>query len=275
MFANSSQPTPKDDDDIILNFQDMGVEPATLIFPAIYLFSERPTLKNAKTMLCVYKIHLPLSTLLIKKQTTNYTQNKTYMNANVNANKANDIHLAAVISNWMQSSLDIVLDDFVIDLKQGGGGQESKGTFTLIGCAYLIVLLANMKRLNDQMIKTTSNRHNITFIDGFFMNRVDNYVSKFLTLFCKTVKRLTNFTTNVVYYTGDKTPIARPQYFKQIYGANTFQADIAVETGSIYMTHDRLAHMYYKLIGGQHGFLLTLDEVISNHVSRCNYSVKF
>jgi len=34
------------------------------------------------------------------------------------------------------------------------------------------------------------------------------------------------------------------------------KAEIALDTGAIYITHDRLAHLYYRLMGGTNGFLI-------------------
>jgi hypothetical protein len=425
MYANSSNPTPKEEDNLIDNFQNRGLEPATLSFPAIMLFAERPTLKNAKSMLRVYKIHFPLSTLLPKKDKGIINRPYTKTNTNTNANTkggaitsvssddimkqllildtmhdllntdpllvynifkneivlsprlknaflssqysftrdasnyiqaiANisittsafvidvgqselkmlyDVQLAGAISNW--KNMMFVLDNFVANLQHGGGGVESKGTFTLIGCAYLIVLLANMKRL--QMLN--NKKKTITFIDGFFMKMDGDYVSRFLSLFCKTVKRITNFDT-IVIPDKDVTDITRPKYFNKLFHTNAiiddthvtlnsnkysiisrreqhnqnnqkqtdsqhtisfphdkkqffeyikkypknkdlwylnflrdaFKADVAVETGSIFMTHDRLAHMYYKFIGGQFGFLLSLDQKVGE--TKCHYSVSY
>lgn len=105
-----------------------------------------------------------------------------------------DSKLMTAISSW--SNMAFVLDNFVANLKTGANGLNSqvpmsKGTFAFIGYAYLIVLIANMKRLNVLV------GNKIRFIDGFFMHIDGNYVERFLILFCKTVSRLTNMYTSV------------------------------------------------------------------------------
>jgi hypothetical protein len=214
-----------------------------------------------------------------------------------------DVKLFNAISKW--TNMKFVLDNFVAGLNPNG--DISRGTFVLIGCAYLIVLIANMKRLKLLV------GNQIVFIDGFFMKMDGNYVRRFYSLFTKTIQRLTNMHTIVVPYV-EMTKITRPKYFNDLFKADVsitnthvtfkntkydifdyiqtskstisfphskedfyqhfknnpknrdlwhlnflrdaFKADVAVETNSIYMTHDRLAHAYYKLIGGKHGFLL-------------------
>jgi hypothetical protein len=395
MFASSQGPTPLEleEDEIIINFHSIGDEPATLIFPDIMTFSERPTLKSAKALLRAYKIHLPLSTRLpskhhkTKSTTTipskkgggnpvvyellildtmhdllntdpvaiydifkkeidlspllkrsflessySFTRDAAYYilaKANIvmktsyfetKTKQAYDFALVAAISNW--TNMKFVLDNFVVNLTKGCG-KESHGTLVLIGCAYLIVLCANMKRLNMLVGQT------IVFIDGFFMKMDGNYMSRFLTLFCKTIRRLTNMDTNIQAYK-IISQITRPKYFNQLFpeanviidnthitfkntkygivsfgqhqAANitfphtkteffkhvkqhpknkdlwhliflrdAFKADVAVETGSIFITHDRLAHTYYKLIGGNHGLLVALEQ----DGEKDNYSVMF
>jgi len=56
---------------------------------------------------------------------------------------------------------------------------------------------------------------------------------------------------------------------------DAFKADVAVETNSIYMTHDRLALTYYKLIGGKQGFLISHEETEEDSTFNCKYHVSF
>jgi hypothetical protein len=37
------------------------------------------------------------------------------------------------------------------------------------------------------------------------------------------------------------------------------KAEVAIEKDAIFMTHDRLAHLYYKLICGKCGFLIAAE----------------
>jgi len=259
----------------------------------------------------------------------NITMNNTYFDNK--SKKTYDFALASSISTW--TNMTFVLDNFVTSFVQGGGGPQSQGTLQLIGCAYLIVLLANMKRLNMLI-----GHQNITFVDGFFMFIDGNYVSRFLSLFCKSIARLTHLNTSVKAYSLFSN-IKIPKYFNNLFpGANVivektnvtfrnntynivpqqqqslqsqqsaitfphnkanffnhvknnpknkdlwhlnflrdaFKADIAVESGYVFITHDRLAYTYYKLIGGQHGFLLALESNIDqNQLVHCKYSVAF
>ena len=242
--------------------------------------------------------------------------------------KAYDFALAQSISNW--KNFTFVLDNFAASLQNGGGGPQSQGVMMLLGCAYLIVLLANMKRLN--MIGVT----NIHFVDGFFMKLDGSYVSRFLTLFTKTIKRLTNLDTHVVAQTVFFGKITRPKYFNKLFPhaqalvnktqimmqnqtfdifpqnaqpnqiyfphskeqffqhikanktnktlwylnflRDAFKADVALETDSVFVTHDRIAFIYYKLIGGKQGFLISVNVSQASRPSPhdvCKYIVAF
>lgn len=244
---------------------------------------------------------------------------------NLASKKALDFSLVGLVSSW--NNLSFVLDNFADGLRNGGGGPQSQGVLMLIGCAYLIVLLSNMKHLG-----ILPQRNNITFIDGFFMNIDGSYISRFLTLFCKSLKRLTLLNTNVVPFVQARN-ITRPKYFCKLFGlqvaisksdividgnaygvflqnplpnqvywphskaqfwqhvrANSsnkdlwyinflrdaFKADVALETDSVFVTHDRLAFTYYKMIGGKHGFLLGVNLTVGPHQAQlCDYSVAF
>ena len=249
----------------------------------------------------------------------------------VKVNKQNDIVL--------QKRLDTIKElNFVLDNICAGvhvGNDMSDGTIGLLGCAFILVLLSNMKRLDMIHCKSNlPNKRDINLYDGLFLNMDGNYVKRFLILFCKTLKRLsgvnnvylhlppiiqhvsinhyvpkyfnTYFPNNSVIITKSKNmnqgiiTIQNPnntqnQYpiipgntitnnqilyphdkiqFAEYVMANTtnqdlwylnflrdaFKADVAVEKDYIYMTHDRLAHLYYKLIGGNKGFLLAVDD---------------
>lgn len=241
--------------------------------------------------------------------------------------KAYDHALVASISSW--TSLNFVLDNFAVNVQNGGGGPQSQSVMTLLGCAYLIVLLSNMKHLN---LIPRQCQH-ITVIDGFFMHLDGSYISRFAVLFTKTLYRLTHLDTFIkpnIF----KTPITKPKYFNkmfpeaqaiisktrilinstsydifppnplpnQVYYPHTkqiffqhvkaqpknkdfwylnflrdaFKADVALETDSVFVTHDKLAFTYYKLIGDKHGFLISLDTSIDqNQVQQCEYLVSF
>ena len=234
--------------------------------------------------------------------------------------KAHDFKLASAISSW--TSLTFVLDNFVADLKNGGGGPESRGTMMLIGCAYMIVLLSNMKHLD-----LLGSFQNVCFLDGFFMKIDGDYVSRFLTLFSKTIKRLTFLDTSILPYKQFKS-ITQPKHFNRLFpearasvdgveiklGGNlydfassivyphtkreffqhvknnpknkdiwylnflrdAFKADVAIETNAVFITHDRLAFTYYKMIGGKHGFLICADSWVDARLLQyCEYKVVF
>jgi hypothetical protein len=412
-FASSIGPTPKkhpDDDDgalIIYNFTNRH-EPATLIFPFITDFVEKPTLKHARNLLKRYKIHLPLSTMLPKNKQSHSTRPETKPDANpkvqpkakgggkpslqyellvldtmhdllnnepetvlkifkremdlpkplkddflkssysftrnaanyiekkanitlnhsgfdLATKKAHDFKLASAISSW--TSLTFVLDNFVADLKNGGGGPMSRGMMMLIGCAYMIVLLSNMKHLD-----LLGSSQSVNFLDGFFMNIDGDYAARFLGLFCKTIKRLTFLDTSVVPYitysnittpkhfnrlfpearasvdgveiklgdnvynfasSGSKSAIVYPhtkrEFFQHIknnplnkdiwylnFLRDAFKADVAMETNAVFITHDRLAFTYYKMIGGKHGFLICADSWVDARLMQyCEYEVVF
>lgn len=225
--------------------------------------------------------------------------------------------------------MTFALDNFVTNVQNGGGGPLSQGVLMLIGCSYLIVLLSNMKRLD----LIPSKAQHINFYDGFYMHIDGSYISRFLVLFSKTLKRLThldtfviphryfssitvpkyfnklfpemtasinathvtldgnayplfpnNPTPNQVYY-----PHTKQQFFKNVKATpndkdlwylnflrDAFKTDVAHETDSIFITHDRLAFTYYKLIGGKHGFLISLDVTTRQHsTQQCEYNVVF
>lgn len=241
----------------------------------------------------------------------------------VKVNKQNDIAL--------QKRLDTIKDlNFVLDNICAGvhvGNDMSDGTIGLLGCAFILVLLSNMKRLDMIHCK---NKRDINLYDGLFLDMDGNYVKRFLILFCKTLKRLSGV-NNVylhlppiiqhisinhhvpkyfnIHFPGQNVSISKIKntnkgiitinsnntypiipknkitnnrivyphdkiQFAEYIMANTtnqdlwylnflrdaFKADVAVEKDYIYMTHDRLAHLYYKLIGGNKGFLLAVDE---------------
>jgi hypothetical protein len=57
---------------------------------------------------------------------------------------------------------------------------------------------------------------------------------------------------------------------------DAFKADVAIETNAVFITHDRLAFTYYKMIGGKHGFLVTVDVSVDAHQTQdCKYDVVF
>lgn len=251
-------------------------------------------------------------------------QNATFDNK---TKKACDFALASSISTW--NNLTFVLDDFVAGLKNGGGGPRSQGVMILIGCAYLIVMLSNMKRF-DMLPKTCQS---ILFVDGFFMQLDGSYISRFIVLFAKTLYRLTNLDTNIKARTLVNYA-SKPKYFNKLFPeahafiANSqininstsydifpdnplpntiyyphskktffqhvknnarnkdlwylnflrdaFKADMALETDAVFMTHDRLAFTYYKLIGGHRGFLISVDATRDEHLNEyCDYHVSF
>jgi hypothetical protein len=59
---------------------------------------------------------------------------------------------------------------------------------------------------------------------------------------------------------------------------DAFKADVALETDSVFVTHDRLAFIYYKLIGGKQGFLISVNVSQASRPSPhdvCKYLVAF
>ena len=46
---------------------------------------------------------------------------------------------------------------------------------------------------------------------------------------------------------------------------DAFKADVAVAEDCVYITHDRLAFVYYKMIGGTRGFLIAFDELAGQY----------
>ena len=49
------------------------------------------------------------------------------------------------------------------------------------------------------------------------------------------------------------------------------KAEVALQKGAIYITHDRLAYLYYRIIGGHNGFFLHVDQ--SQQTSHPVYSI--
>lgn len=244
-----------------------------------------------------------------------------HLTVDIKTKKTHDVELMNMISSW--NNLSFVLDNFAACFKNSGGGPQSQSVMMLIGCAYLIVLLSNMKHLD----KLPRSCQNIVFIDGFFMSIDGSYISRFFTLFCKTIKRLTLLDTHVRPLIKVKNVVIPRQFCKiyqvdasvsqthislngnqydifppnplpnQIYYPHTkkdffhhvksnksnkdlwflnflrdaFKADVAIETDSVFVTHDRFAFTYYKFAGGRHGFLICVDSDGEN----CEYHVSF
>lgn len=251
-----------------------------------------------------------------------YIQQKAKINIqNVSFDNETKKHM---ISTWRDLfQVGQVLDNFVTCFENNASAPLSQGVLTFLGCAYLIVLLSNMKHLDI----IPSQCENITLIDGFFMHIDGKYVSRFAVLFTKSLHRLTHLNTRIVpiqlFYT-----ITTPKYFNklfpeavahvnkthitlnnkqypifpkipipnQVYYPHTksefvqsnkdlwylnflrdaFKADVALETSSVFVTHDRFAFTYYKLIGGKQGFLISLElSEDEYHAQLCEYNVAF
>ena len=239
------------------------------------------------------------------------------------------------------TKLEFILDNFVASLKTTAG-DESEGTLAFVACAFMLVLFANMKRLNllDNLGDT------IILYDGLFLHlgsaspRMDgNYIQRFLSLFLRSIKRITSVVSAQIqdykprvisemkkqfhkpvffnkYLDTDAQIISYPaknvisinnneyEILKSINSTNTisntivfphnkvkfylyikdslttsnpnskdlwylnflrdsYKADIAVLDNLVYMTHDRLAYLYYRLIGGKNGILLSENYTIS------------
>jgi hypothetical protein len=52
---------------------------------------------------------------------------------------------------------------------------------------------------------------------------------------------------------------------------DAFKADFAVNYDCLYVTHDRLAWIYYKFIGGNNGFFISVDKDVKNVVYKILY----
>lgn len=235
------------------------------------------------------------------------------------------------------TKLEFILDNFVASLKTTAG-DESEGTLAFVACAFMLVLFANMKRLNllDNLGDT------IILYDGLFLHlgsaspRMDgDYIKRFLILFLRSIKRVTSVVSAQIqdykprviremkkqfhkpvffnkYLDTDAHIISYPaknvisinnneyEILKSSDSTNTivfphnkvkfylyiknslstsnpnskdlwylnflrdsYKADIAVLDNLVYMTHDRLAYLYYRLIGGKNGILLSENYTIS------------
>lgn len=232
------------------------------------------------------------------------------------------------------TKLEFILDNFVASLKTTGG-DESEGTLAFVACAFMLVLFANMKRLNllDNLGDT------IILYDGLFLRMDGDYIKRFLILFLRSIKRITsvvsaqiqdykprviremkkqfhkpvffnkyldtdaqiisypaknvisinnneyeilkssnstnNISNTIVFphnkvkfylYIKNSLTTSNPNS-KDLWYLNflrdSYKADIAVLDNLVYMTHDRLAYLYYRLIGGKNGILLSENYIIS------------
>jgi hypothetical protein len=213
-----------------------------------------------------------------------------------------------------KAPLKFVLDNIVASVKYNGTIPAAH--VGLLGCALILVLIANMKRLG--LIKTYDT---IEFYDGLFLRIDGDYIRKFIVLFLKSVKRLSQVTTDVLvkdyHFASKQHAVYKPVFFNRAFpdlqatlhanqvqigaeyydiGAgpqkisvphtkadfckfildgekkemeslwalnflrDAFKADVAVSEDCVFITHDRLAFVYYKLIGGTRGFLIAFDE---------------
>jgi hypothetical protein len=126
------------------------------------------------------------------------------------------------------------------------GGPMSQGIMIILGCAYLIVLLSNMKHLG--MLKA-ARPQSVTFYDGFFMMLDGKYISRFYTLFCKTIKRLTHLDT-LVRPIVEFSQILQPTSFNRLFPeaqAKIFQSEIQIrgQTFSIFSKNPIPNTIYY------------------------------
>ena len=221
----------------------------------------------------------------------------------VGLNKQNDFELQKRLGNITE--LNFVLDNIIAGVHENN--DMADGTIGILGCAFILVLLANMKRL--EMIKceidvtTRTIRREIKLYDGLFMQMDGVYMKRFIILFLKAAKRLSgvdyvyffastrvkqeyinsdinsNPSKNIISYPHSKEHFANlivaNQNNQDLWYLNflrdAFKADVAVENNYVFMTHDRLAFLYYKLIGGTIGFLLAIDKKENDTV----YSVSF
>jgi hypothetical protein len=232
------------------------------------------------------------------------------------------------------TKLEFILDNFIASLKITAG-DTSEGTLAFVACAFMLVLFANMKRLNllDNLGDT------IILYDGLFLRMDGNYIQRFLNLFLRSIKRITSVVSaeiqdyNPRVISEMKKQFHKPMFFNKyldvdsqiisyprknvvsinnneyeilkssnstnnisntivfphnkvkfyIYIQNSlstsnptskdlwylnflrdaYKADIAVLDNLVYMTHDRLAYLYYRLIGGKNGILLSENYTIS------------
>ena len=233
-----------------------------------------------------------------------------------------DRELYAQLEKTQKSNtLTFVLDNVVAGLTSTVPMQD--GTIGFLTCAFMVVLCANM--LRHGLIKNDT----IELLDGYFLRMDGNYLSRFIVLFLKTLKRVTSVVrvsithVPVVAYQGTRSNTFVPVYFNAALGLNArirqvnknpvvslngkdynitpsavptpgvvtyphskqwftelimqskvvdkdlfylnflrdaFKADIALLLDSIYITHDTLAHLYYRLVGGKKGILLSIEE---------------
>jgi hypothetical protein len=231
------------------------------------------------------------------------------------------------------TKLEFILDNFIASLKTTG--EASQGTLAFIACAFMLVLFANMKRLN--LLNNLGDT--IILYDGLFLQIDGDYIRRFLILFLRSIKRITSVVSaeiqnyKPIVTTGIKEQFHKPMFFNKyldvdaqiisyprknvvsinnneyeiISGGSTnssssntivfphtkvkfylyiqnslstsnptskdlwylnflrdsYKADIALLDNLVYMTHDRLAYLYYRLIGGKNGILLCENYTIS------------
>lgn len=208
--------------------------------------------------------------------------------------------------------LTIVLDNIVAGIKYDATLHEA--TIGFVGCAFTLVMYNNLLKCGSLKPNTS-----IRLYDGLFLQMDGNYIRRFITLFARSMKRLTqakevtvmpmpkqeiikvsqpkyfnkNFNTHALidldastisfngkrYLIAPTSPNTRqmtyphskkqfqeaveadPNNTKDLWYLNflrdAFKADVALEYDAVYITHDRLAHMYYAMNGGKKGFLVT------------------
>lgn len=342
--------------------------PSNKLFHELLLLDTLHDLQNVNNKKQIYNIfkkelcktniprQLQLSYLSSKKSFTRdavdylrkqYPVSMITSDMHIHLNRQNDAKLQRRLETITE--LNFVLDNIIAGIYEDA--DITDGTIGILGCAFILVLLTNMKTL--KIIKSSVNKqnrhHQINLHDGLFMSIDGVYMKRFMILFLKAAKRLsgvddvflhvnvrnfwiadilkpkyfnmcfpnnqveiiehnqtadikigTNIYNIVDYNNNINTPTSntnityphtKEDFAKYILANNintndnykdlwylnflrdAFKADVAVEKNYIYMTHDRLAHLYYKFIGGTIGFLLAIDKEPDQ--DEINYTVLF
>jgi hypothetical protein len=232
------------------------------------------------------------------------------------------------------NTLHAVVDNLVAGLSLDEDGSSSTGTATLalVGCAFLQMLFANLRRVG----RLPPGCRAIALYDGLFLRLDGNYIERFIVHFLRNLARASGvqdvtvrtleapqpqplhfnrllgldarivrygnrpyiLMRGVAYAIGKPKTTAQPATqppvpvspivfphtkddFRDLVAENptnhdlwslnflrdAFKAEVALQRDALYLTHDRLAYLYYRMLGGRKGALLGLEPAVQREAT--------
>lgn len=163
----------------------------------------------------LFKNHLPAGELKSAFLASSHAFTRLaadYILQKSNVDKTAHVKMSHMVRD--KAPLKFVLDNIVASVKYNGTIPVAH--VGLLGCALILVLIANMKRLG--LIKTYDT---IEFYDGLFLRIDGDYIRKFIVLFLKSVKRLSQVTTDVLvkdyHFASKQHAVYRPVFFNRAF----------------------------------------------------------